>query len=105
MGDGSAEPYVRLSSEAGIVRYEDGPRPVRLKRPVLVKQGRRFIAAVPANGLTINCLTFFPGFGPQFCAFAVTPASFLREVARARTLARTGMSPAALVEGMACAFG
>ena len=104
MGDGSAEPYVRLLSKAGIVRYEDGPRPARLKRPVLVKLGRRFIAAVPANGLTLNCLTLFPEFGPQFCSFPVTQTSFVREVARARTLARTDMSPAALGRRYALRF-
>jgi UDP-3-O-[3-hydroxymyristoyl] N-acetylglucosamine deacetylase len=95
IGDGSAEPYARCLMKAGIVRYEDGPGPAQLKRPVLVRQGARFIAAVPAKSLAINCLTRFPEFGPQFCAFPATPASFLRTVARARTLARTGMSPAA----------
>jgi UDP-3-O-[3-hydroxymyristoyl] N-acetylglucosamine deacetylase len=95
ISDGSAEPYVRRLMRAGIVRYEDGPGPARLKRPVLVRQGARFIAAVPAGSLAVNCLTRFPEFGPQFCAFSATPASFLRTVARARTLARTGMSPAA----------
>jgi UDP-3-O-acyl-N-acetylglucosamine deacetylase len=95
IGDGSAEPYVRLLTRAGIVRYKEGPEPARLKRPVLVRQGLRFIAAVPAKGLAINCLTRFPEFGPQFGALAVTPASFLRALAGARTLARTSMSPAA----------
>jgi UDP-3-O-acyl-N-acetylglucosamine deacetylase len=96
IGDGSAGPYVRLLKKAGIVRYKDGPRPARLNRPVRVREGARFIAAVPARGLVINCLTRFPEFGPQFCTFAATPASFLRTVARSRTLAQTSMSPAAL---------
>ncbi len=96
MGDGSAGPYGRLLKKAGIVRYKDGPRPARLKRPVRVKEGARFIVAVPARGLMINCLTRFPEFGTQFCAFAAAPASFLRTVARARTLAQTSMSPVAL---------
>jgi len=95
IGDGSSGPYVRLLTKGGIVRYEEGPDPARLKRPILVRQGLRFVAAVPAKGLTINCLMRFPEFGPQFGALAVTPASFLRALARARTLARTGMSPAA----------
>jgi len=95
IGDGSAQPYVRRLMQAGIVRYEDGPEPARLKRPVLVTQGARFIAAVPAKRLAVNCLTRFPEFGTQFCAFPATPASFRSTVARARTLARTGMSPAA----------
>jgi UDP-3-O-[3-hydroxymyristoyl] N-acetylglucosamine deacetylase len=96
IGDGSAAPYVRLLTRAGIVHYKEGPEPARLKRPVLVRQGSRFIAAVPANGLAINCLTRFSEFGPQFCAFTAAPASFLRTVARARTLARTDMPPDAV---------
>jgi UDP-3-O-[3-hydroxymyristoyl] N-acetylglucosamine deacetylase len=96
VGDGSAEPYVRLFREAGIVRYKDGPEPLRLDRPVLVRRDARFIAAVPAEGLTINCLTRFAEFGPQFCSLALTPASFVRTVARSRTLAQTDASPAAV---------
>ena len=105
IGDSSAEPYVRLLRQAGIVRYDNGPAPTRLKRPVLVKQGSRFIAAVPAGGLAVNCLTRFPEFGTQFCAFTATPASFLRTVARARTLARTGVSPAVLRKKYGLRFG
>ncbi len=105
IGDGSAEPYVRLLKKAGIVRYKDGPRSARLTRPVRVREGARFIAAVPARGLVINCLTRFPEFGPQFCAFAAAPASFLRTVARARTLARTSMSPGAFGRKYGLRFG
>jgi len=96
MGDGSAAPYLHLLTKAGIVRYRDGPGPARLKQPVLVKQGTRFIAAVPARALVINCLTRFPEFGTQFCAFAITPASFRRAVVWARTFVLTGVSSAAL---------
>lgn len=95
IGDGSAEPYVRCLMRAGIVRYKEGPEPARLRRPVSVRQGSRFIAAVPARGLAINCLTRFDEFGPQFGALTVTPASFRRALAGARTLALTDMSPAA----------
>ena len=95
IGDGSAQPYVRMLTTAGIVQYQEGPEPARLRRPVLVRQGARFIAAVPAKGLAINCLTHFPEFGPQFGSLAVTPASFLRAVARARTFALTHEPPAA----------
>jgi UDP-3-O-[3-hydroxymyristoyl] N-acetylglucosamine deacetylase len=94
IGDGSAAPCVRCLMRAGIVRYKEGPEPARLRRPILVRQGSRFIAAVPAKGLTINCLTCFPEFGTQFGALAVTPASFRRALAPARTLARTNESPA-----------
>jgi UDP-3-O-[3-hydroxymyristoyl] N-acetylglucosamine deacetylase len=104
IGDGSAEAYVRRLRQAGIVEYETGPEPARLRRPVLEWRGTRFIAAVPARGLTINCLTRFPGFGAQFSSVAVTPASFLRDLARARTLARTSLCPAALRKRLGLRF-
>jgi UDP-3-O-[3-hydroxymyristoyl] N-acetylglucosamine deacetylase len=104
VGDGSAEPYVRLFREAGIVRYQDGPEPLRLDRPVLVKQDAQFIAAVPAEGLVINCFARFPEFGPQLCSFALTPASFLRKVARSRTLVQTDASPAAVRKRFGLSF-
>jgi UDP-3-O-acyl-N-acetylglucosamine deacetylase len=104
IGDGSAAPYVRLLTRAGIVHYKDGPEPARLKRPVLVRQGARFIAAVPAKGLAVNCLTRFTEFGPQFCSFALTPRSFLNDVAPARTLAQTDATPAAFRKKLGLRF-
>ena len=104
IGDGSADTYVRLLRRAGVVKYETGPEPARLKRPVLEQRGTRFIAAIPARGLTIYCMTRFPGLGAQFFTVAVTTASFLRNLARARTLARTNLSPAALRKGLGLRF-
>ena len=105
IGDGSAEPYVRLLKKAGVARYKKGPDPMRLERPVLVKEGASFIAAVPAKGLTVNCLTRFREFGPQFCSFAVTPASFAKDVAPARTFARTRTAPDVLRLRLGLRFG
>jgi UDP-3-O-[3-hydroxymyristoyl] N-acetylglucosamine deacetylase len=105
IGDGSARPYMGLLSKAGVVRYKKGPDKVRLKRPVLVKENARFIAAVPASGLTINCLTTFPEFGPQFCSFALTTASFASNIAPARTMAMTRVAPAVLRRRLGLRFG
>ncbi len=105
IGDGSAEPYVKLLGRAGIVRYKKGPDTVRLERPVLVKEGARFIAAAPAKGLTVNCLSRFPEFGPQFCSFALAPASFVAGIAPARTFAQTGVAPAVLRRRLGLRFG
>jgi UDP-3-O-acyl-N-acetylglucosamine deacetylase len=105
IGDGSAQPYVRLLRKAGIVRYKTGPDTVQLERPVLVKEGARFIAAVPAKGLTVNCLSRFPEFGPQFCSFALAPASFVEDIAPARTFAQTAVAPAVLRRRLGLRFG
>jgi UDP-3-O-[3-hydroxymyristoyl] N-acetylglucosamine deacetylase len=105
IGDGSAEPYVRLLTRAGIVRYKEGPEPARLKRPILVQQGSRFIAAVPAKGLAVNCLTRFPEFGPQSCSLTLTPASFVSDFAPARTIVMTSAAPAAVRRELGLRFG
>jgi UDP-3-O-acyl-N-acetylglucosamine deacetylase len=98
IGDGSAEPYVRLLKKAGLVRYKPGPARARLPHPVLVQEGSRFIAAIPARGLTVSCVTSFPGIGPQSWSFSLTPASFVRDVARARTLVLSDAAPALVRE-------
>jgi UDP-3-O-acyl-N-acetylglucosamine deacetylase len=105
LGDGSAEPFVRLLRRAGVVRYKKGPDTVRLDRPVLVKDGARFIAAVPAKGLTINCLSRFPEFGPQFCSFVLEPASFFNKIAPARTFVQTDAAPTVLRRRHGLRFG
>jgi len=105
LGDGSAEPYVRLLRRAGVVRYNKGPDKARLDRPVLVKEGLRFIAAVPAKGLTINCLTRFSEFGPQFCSLALSPASFVNKFASARTFVQIDAAPSVLRRRHGLRFG
>ena len=94
--DGSALPYVRLLHKAGVVRYEAGPEPARLKQPVRVRDRERFIAAVPAQALRISCLVCLPGLGPQFHSVCITPESFGPDLAGARTFVRTRAGAAAV---------
>jgi UDP-3-O-[3-hydroxymyristoyl] N-acetylglucosamine deacetylase len=105
LGDGSAEPYARLLSRAGIVRYRKGPDRARLGRPLLVKDDVRFIAAVPARGLTVNCLSRFPEFGPQFCSFVQAAGSFVTDIAPARTFVQTDVAPSVLRRRHGLRFG
>jgi UDP-3-O-acyl-N-acetylglucosamine deacetylase len=93
--DGSAAPYVALLRRAGFVRHAAGPEPARLARPVMVRRGPRFAAAVPARGLTVNCVTRFSEFGAQHVSCRLTPGDFARELAPARTFAATRLTPAA----------
>jgi len=104
LGDGSASPYARLLWKGGVVRYQEGPVPARLRRPLLVTHGRRFIAAIPSRRLTVTCLTDFAELGPSLCAVSVTAGSFLRALARARTFAHTRLSPAVLAKRYALRF-
>ncbi|MEO0081370.1 MAG: UDP-3-O-acyl-N-acetylglucosamine deacetylase [candidate division WOR-3 bacterium] len=83
--DGSAQPYVTAMMQAGMVRYQVGPRTAHLRRPLLVQSGTRFIAAFPASRLTINCFVQLPRIGPQYVSFVETAGAFVRDIARART--------------------
>jgi len=83
--DGSAEPYRRLLVRAGRVSFGNGPEPLRLRRPVFVSLGARFVAVLPADRLTVNCAVDLPGVGQQFFRYRHSRASFARDLARART--------------------
>jgi len=88
LGDGSALPYVRLLGRAGVVRSAEPVEPLRPGVPVLVSEGRRFIAAVPAPRLQLSCLARLPGPVVQHCL--VRPhRGFARELAPARTFGVT----------------
>lgn len=84
--DGSAAVFLDLFARAG-VRELDAPRRVlRLKRPVELRDGEKYIRAVPAAGFRVNYTIDFPHpvIRRQHLTLEVTPQSFCR-VACART--------------------
>jgi len=85
--DGSAEPWVEAIAEAGLQ-----PMGVRQQRPALVapitlQQGSSFATALPADGLRIGAAIDFPqpAIGRQLLSLELTPATYVREIAPART--------------------
>jgi UDP-3-O-[3-hydroxymyristoyl] N-acetylglucosamine deacetylase/3-hydroxyacyl-[acyl-carrier-protein] dehydratase len=94
--DGSALPFAQLLLEAG-VEDTDEPRPeLRPPTALCASRGAAWAACTPsADGLTLRYLLDYPGEPlAQGCMeLAVTPESFLRELAPARTFC-----PAAQVE-------
>ena len=84
--DGSAAEWVRLFSQAGI-RVQEAPRRVlRVIMPVELRDGDKFIRAVPHAGFSVDCTIEFahPAIGCQHLRMDITPESFPR-IARART--------------------
>jgi UDP-3-O-[3-hydroxymyristoyl] N-acetylglucosamine deacetylase len=86
--DGSAEAFVAAIDHAGI-RSLDAPRRfLKVLKPVRVTQGRSVGEILPnSRGLRLEVDIDFdhPLIGRQRSALDITPASFRRELARART--------------------
>jgi len=85
--DGSALPWVEAIAEAGLRPL--GPRqlPPPLAEPIVLRQGVSFITALSAEALRLAAAIEFPqaAIGRQLFSLELTPESFVREIAPART--------------------
>jgi UDP-3-O-[3-hydroxymyristoyl] N-acetylglucosamine deacetylase len=86
--DGSAEPFVKAMEGVGLVSASAPRKYLKVLKPIRVAQGRAFAELKPnARGFQIDVEIDFenPTIGRQRRAVEVTPASYRREVSRART--------------------
>ena len=85
--DGSAASFVLLIRNAGIVRQSAPRRVARVARPASYEHDGKWIKARPYSGLRIEYTIDFahPLIGVQTFDLEVTPASFMDELAKART--------------------
>jgi UDP-3-O-[3-hydroxymyristoyl] N-acetylglucosamine deacetylase len=91
--DGSAAPFVDAIEQAGIVTLAAPRRYIRVLKPIRVVKGDCVGELRPyARGFRIDIEIVFdnPLVGRQALAFDVTPESFRKEVARARTFGFMG---------------
>jgi len=87
IADGSAEPYTQIIAKAGIQPLEVPRRFFEIREPIHVagKDGS-YITAVPHDGFRISCTNVnHTGFFTQYLSLDITPESYLKEIARART--------------------
>jgi UDP-3-O-[3-hydroxymyristoyl] N-acetylglucosamine deacetylase/3-hydroxyacyl-[acyl-carrier-protein] dehydratase len=87
IGDGSARPYVDLIKKAGVVGQE-GPRAFfEVHEPMHVEsRSGSLMTIVPDDKFRISCTQVGPGGRfTQFFTTVITPATFEREIAPART--------------------
>jgi len=85
--DGSALPWVKAISQAGL---KDLPGPktyMKVLRPIQVQDGDRLVRATPLDSLKLNCSIDFPipSIGHQSIELDLTPNKFRLELAPART--------------------
>jgi UDP-3-O-[3-hydroxymyristoyl] N-acetylglucosamine deacetylase len=85
--DGSAADFVLLIDRAGISFSAAARRHVRVLRKIEIVDGDKRVALLPADTLTIACEIDFDAraIGRQRVEIEVTPKTFRRDLARART--------------------
>ncbi|HEX7077009.1 MAG TPA: bifunctional UDP-3-O-[3-hydroxymyristoyl] N-acetylglucosamine deacetylase/3-hydroxyacyl-ACP dehydratase [Candidatus Eisenbacteria bacterium] len=85
--DGSARPYVALFEQAGIVEQPAPRRYFRVREPVRYEEGGVILVALPHEGLRVTfTIEYENAFrGTQYATYDITPDTFVREIAPART--------------------
>jgi len=86
IGDGSAREYSRLIHSAGLVAQEEKRAFYAPKQPLQLQRGETWMALFPAETLQITCTSADrQGRFTQFLSLEVTPQTWERELADART--------------------
>ncbi len=87
--DGSAGPFVFLIQSAGIEEQNAPKRFIRIKKPIRVEDGDKWVDFKPFDGFKVAFTIDFdhPAFkeGSQIAEVDFSTTSFVREVSRART--------------------
>jgi len=85
--DGSAAPWVDAILQAGIQALDGRRRFMKITQPVEVRDGGRWIRALPFDGLRLRYVIDFPvpALGRQSRELTLTPDKYRRELGSART--------------------
>lgn len=86
IADGSARPFTELIEKAGLVPQGEPREPWTLTEPVQLQAGESFMSAFPHDRLKITCTSADrAGRFTQFQSLEITPETWRRELAPART--------------------
>ncbi len=85
--DGSGRPFLEMLEEAGVRRQRRKRRYLRIRKPVRIEAGEKRIEILPADEFRVTCHVFFdhPLVGHQRLDLTVSPETYAREIAPART--------------------
>jgi UDP-3-O-[3-hydroxymyristoyl] N-acetylglucosamine deacetylase len=85
--DGSGLPFVQLLLEAGIQQSRRLRRYMRIVKPVSVEVNGKSVSILPSDRFQLRCQNFFnhPLVGEQRLELDVTPETYAKEIAPART--------------------
>lgn len=86
IADGSAREYVKMIQAAGVVAQDEPRETFRIQSPLSFESGETSISIFPHDGLKITCTSAdSKGRFTQFYSVTVTPETWEREIAHART--------------------
>jgi len=85
--DGSAAPWVDAILQTGVKALEGRRRFMKITQPIEVRNGDRWIRALPFDGLRLRYVIDFPipALGRQSRELSLTPEKYRRELGSART--------------------
>jgi len=85
--DGSSISFCLLLDEAGVEELDAPKKVIRIKHPVEVQEGSKFVRLLPHESAEFDFRIKFdhPVIGEQSHHFAFSTSSFMEEIARART--------------------
>ncbi|MGH9340578.1 MAG: UDP-3-O-acyl-N-acetylglucosamine deacetylase [Acidobacteriota bacterium] len=85
--DGSAQPFVEMVQEAGSAEQNKERTYLKVEKPIRLEQDGKFISIEPSDTFRISYEIDFehPSIGHQSFDLEVTPQSYSREIAFART--------------------
>jgi UDP-3-O-[3-hydroxymyristoyl] N-acetylglucosamine deacetylase / 3-hydroxyacyl-[acyl-carrier-protein] dehydratase len=85
--DGSARPYVALFQGAGIVEQPARRRYFQVKEPLRFEENGVILVALPHDGLRVTFTIEYENAyrGTQYATYDITPETFVKEIAPART--------------------
>lgn len=88
VANGSAEAFVKMIEEAGVVEQDASIRIVDLKSPVAWSNDTIFLVALPYPGFKISYTLHYPqssAIRSQYCSLEIDADSFRKEIAPCRT--------------------
>jgi len=83
--DGSALPFVDALETAGIVEQNEEKTSFKLTQKIKVQDNDAWLIAEPYDGLKVDFMVKFPYLGEQKLSLELSPETFKREIAPART--------------------
>ncbi len=87
VGDGSSLPFTTALKKADIVEQEVDRKYIRVDEPVYYRQDDVTLSVLPADELRVTMTIAYDhvAIGTQYASFTITPATFEKEIASART--------------------
>jgi len=86
IADGSAREYCKLIESAGIVAQEERREPYTVTAPIELEMGETVMTLFPDEVFKVSCTSSDKeGRFTQFCSLEITPNTWERDVAHART--------------------